>query len=186
MDKRQISALARLHSLQGEEQTERLNHFDQDDDHLCDTCGYQITDHTFEVPTGRWMRKSSHWHACSMCGADQDEAVHTDANKDHVCDYCEKTISNHEDTDKDHVCDYCEKTISNQRREQDHVGLCEKTISNHVDGQTTCDYCEKTISNHVDENKDHVCDYCEKTISNHETRTRTTFVTTARRRSRTM
>ena len=151
-------------------ETERLNHFDQDDDHLCDTCGYQITDHTFGTDWS--MDETSHWHACSMCGAKSDEAVHTDANKDHVCDYCEKTISNHEDTDKDHVCDYCEKTISNHVDEdKDHVcDYCEKTISNHVDENKdhVCDYCEKTISNHVDANKDHVCDYCEKTISNHE------------------
>ena len=150
-------------------ETERLNHFDQDDDHLCDTCGYQITDHTFGTDWS--MDETSHWHACSMCGAKSDEAVHTDANKDHVCDYCEKTISNHEDTDKDHVCDYCEKTISNHvDANKDHVcDYCEKTISNHVDANKdhVCDYCEKTISNHEDANKDHVCDICEKTISNH-------------------
>ncbi|MEI3078133.1 MAG: S-layer homology domain-containing protein [Oscillospiraceae bacterium] len=150
-------------------ETERLNHFDQDDDHLCDTCGYQITDHTFGTDWS--MDETSHWHACSMCGAKSDEAVHTDANKDHACDVCGKTISNHVDTDKDHVCDYCEKTISNHEdTDKDHVcDYCEKTISNHVDANKdhVCDYCEKTISNHEDTNKDHVCDYCEKTISNH-------------------
>ena len=150
-------------------ETERLNHFDQDDDHLCDTCGYQITDHTFGTDWS--MDETSHWHACSMCGAKSDEAVHTDANKDHVCDYCEKTISNHEDTDKDHVCDYCEKTISNHEdANKDHVcDYCEKTISNHVDENKDhiCDYCEKTISNHVDANNDHRCDFCERLITNH-------------------
>ena len=131
-------------------ETERLNHFDQDDDHMCDTCGYQITDHTFGTDWS--MDETSHWHACSMCGAKSDEAVHTDENKDHVCDYCEKTISNHEDTDKDHVCDYCEKTISN-----------------HVDANNDhrCDFCERLITNHADENRDHICDICEKVISNH-------------------
>ena len=151
-------------------ETERLNHFDQDDDHLCDTCGYQITDHTFGTDWS--MDETSHWHACSMCGAKSDEAVHTDANKDHACDVCGKTISNHEDTDKDHICDYCEKTISNHvDADKDHVcDYCEKTISNHVDANKdhACDYCEKTVSNHEDTDKDHVCDYCEKTISNHE------------------
>ena len=48
-------------------ETERLNHFDQDDDHLCDTCGYQITDHTFGTDWS--MDETSHWHACSMCAA---------------------------------------------------------------------------------------------------------------------
>ena len=131
-------------------ETERLNHFDQDDDHLCDTCGYQITDHTFGTDWS--MDETSHWHACSMCGAKSDEAVHTDANKDHVCDYCEKTISNHVDENKDHICDYCEKTISN-----------------HVDANNDhrCDFCERLITNHADENRDHICDICEKVISNH-------------------
>ena len=150
-------------------ETERLNHFDQDDDHLCDTCGYQITDHTFGTDWS--MDETSHWHACSMCGAKSDEAVHTDANKDHVCDYCEKTISNHEDANKDHVCDYCEKTISNHVDEdKDHVcDYCEKTISNHVDANNDhrCDFCERLITNHADENRDHICDICEKVISNH-------------------
>ena len=150
-------------------ETERLNHFDQDDDHLCDTCGYQITDHTFGTDWS--MDETSHWHACSMCGAKSDEAVHTDENKDHVCDYCEKTISNHEDTDKDHVCDYCEKTISNHEdANKDHVcDYCEKTISNHEDANKdhVCDICEKTISNHVDANNDHRCDFCERLITNH-------------------
>ena len=131
-------------------ETERLNHFDQDDDHLCDTCGYQITDHTFGTDWS--MDETSHWHACSMCGAKSDEAVHTDENKDHVCDVCGKTISNHVDENKDHVCDYCEKTISN-----------------HVDANNDhrCDFCERLITNHADENRDHICDICEKVISNH-------------------
>ena len=131
-------------------ETERLNHFDQDDDHLCDTCGYQITDHTFGTDWS--MDETSHWHACSMCGAKSDEAVHTDANKDHACDVCGKTISNHVDANKDHVCDYCEKTISN-----------------HVDANNDhrCDFCERLITNHADENRNHICDICEKVISNH-------------------
>ena len=44
-----------------------------------------------------------------MCGAKSDEAVHTDENKDHICDYCEKTISNHVDANNDHRCDFCER-----------------------------------------------------------------------------
>ena len=73
-------------------------------------------------------------------------------DKDHVCDYCEKIISNHEDTDKNHICDLCEKTISNH----------EDADKNHI-----CDYCGKIISNHEDTGKDHICDYCDKVITNH-------------------
>ena len=46
---------------------------------------------------------------CRVCGY---VCLHNDADKDHVCDYCEKTISEHEDKDKNHICDYCKKTIS--------------------------------------------------------------------------
>ena len=69
---------------------------------------------------------------CRECGY---VCLHNDADKDHICDYCKKTISEHEDKDKNHVCDYCEKTIS------EHVDK----DKNHV-----CDYCEKTISAHED------------------------------------
>ena len=46
---------------------------------------------------------------CRECGY---VCLHNDADKDHICDYCEKTISEHVDKDKNHICDYCEKTIS--------------------------------------------------------------------------
>ena len=84
---------------------------------------------------------------CRECGY---VCLHNDADKNHVCDYCEKTISEHVDKDKNHICDYCEKAIS------EHVDK----DKNHI-----CDYCKKTISEHVDKDKNHICDYCEKTIS---------------------
>ena len=86
---------------------------------------------------------------CRECGY---VCLHNDADKDHICDYCKKTISEHVDKDKDHICDYCEKTIS------EHVDK----DKNHV-----CDYCEKTISEHEDTDKNHICDYCGKGITNH-------------------
>ena len=46
---------------------------------------------------------------CRECGY---VCLHNGADKDHVCDYCEKIISEHEDKDKNHICDYCKKTIS--------------------------------------------------------------------------
>ena len=46
---------------------------------------------------------------CQDCGY---VCLHNDADKDHICDYCKKTISEHVDKDKNHICDYCEKTIS--------------------------------------------------------------------------
>ena len=47
--------------------------------------------------------------ACRECGY---VCLHNDADKDHICDYCKKTISEHVDKDKNHICDYCKKTIS--------------------------------------------------------------------------
>ena len=46
---------------------------------------------------------------CKECGY---VCLHNDADKDHICDYCEKAISEHVDKDKNHICDYCKKTIS--------------------------------------------------------------------------
>ena len=46
---------------------------------------------------------------CRVCGY---VCLHNDADKDHICDYCKKTISEHVDKDKNHICDYCKKTIS--------------------------------------------------------------------------
>ena len=69
---------------------------------------------------------------CRVCGY---VCLHNDADKDHICDYCKKTISEHVDKDKNHICDYCEKTISEHvDKDKDHI----------------CDYCEKTISAHED------------------------------------
>ena len=47
---------------------------------------------------------------CRECGY---VCLHNDTDKNHICDYCEKTISEHEDTDKNHICDYCGKGITN-------------------------------------------------------------------------
>ena len=106
---------------------------------------------------------------CRECGY---VCLHNDADKDHICDYCKKTISEHVDKDKNHICDYCEKIISeHEDKDKNHIcDYCEKTISEHEDADKNhiCDYCEKIISEHEDVDKDHICDYCEKTISEHE------------------
>ena len=106
---------------------------------------------------------------CRECGY---VCLHNDTDKNHICDYCEKIISEHEDKDKNHICDYCEKTISeHEDADKNHIcDYCEKTISEHEDKDKNhiCDYCEKTISEHEDADKNHICDYCEKIISEHE------------------
>ena len=56
------------------------------------------------------------------------------------CDYCNKTISNHDDINKDHICDLCGKAISNHEdANHDHIcGFCGKTVSSHSGGGATC------------------------------------------------
>ena len=109
-------------------------------------------------------------HICDYC--EKIISEHEDADKNHICDYCEKTISEHEDADKNHICDYCEKIISeHEDKDKNHIcDYCEKIISEHedTDKDHICDYCKKTISEHVDKDKNHICDYCEKIISEHE------------------
>ena len=105
---------------------------------------------------------------CRECGY---VCLHNDTDKNHICDYCEKIISEHEDADKNHICDYCEKIISeHEDKDKNHIcDYCKKTISEHEDKDKNhiCDYCEKTISEHEDTDKNHICDYCGKGITNH-------------------
>ena len=53
----------------------------------------------------------THWRECAVCSDRLDEAPHSDDNNDHLCDTCEKTVSEHAGgtatcTDKA-VCDIC-------------------------------------------------------------------------------
>ena len=74
---------------------------------------------------------------CRECGY---VCLHNDTDKDHICDYCEKIISEHEDKDKNHICDYCEKTISeHEDADKNHIcDYCGKGITNHSGGKATC------------------------------------------------
>ena len=87
-------------------------------------------------------------HKCDVCDATLSE--HTDTDKDHICDYCNETTSDHVDADKNHICDYCGATLSE----------CADENKDHK-----CDYCGETLSECADENKDHKCDYCSETLS---------------------
>ena len=74
---------------------------------------------------------------CRECGY---VCLHNDTDKNHICDYCEKIISEHEDKDKNHVCDYCEKIISeHEDKDKNHIcDYCGKEITNHSGGKATC------------------------------------------------
>ena len=74
---------------------------------------------------------------CRECGY---VCLHNDTDKNHICDYCEKIISEHEDADKNHICDYCEKIISeHEDKDKNHIcDYCGKEITNHSGGKATC------------------------------------------------
>ena len=101
---------------------------------VCDVCGkaygeFDGTNHKGGVQEWTTRTAFNHeqkWNCCgavivaseahewkdSVCRECGYVCLHNDADKDHICDYCKKTISEHEDKDKNHICDYCEKTIS--------------------------------------------------------------------------
>ena len=95
--------------------------------------------------------------------------THSDADKNHVCDDCEVTISECKDKDNDHNCDYCGNPVSEcLDADKDHnCDVCGESVSKHGDGNSDhiCDGCGTSLSECTDANKDHVCDLCGKTLS---------------------
>ncbi len=78
------------------------SHVDADNNHKCDICGKEISDHVDTDPKD---------HKCDACG--EEISDHADsAPKDHICDICGDTLSECADKNKDHKCDYCGKQIS--------------------------------------------------------------------------
>ena len=144
--------------------------------HECTAPGCPITDanqkdgyaeHTYKT---EWLENNeTHWHECSACGIKKDESTHTDDNKDHICDYCSKVLSECADDNKDHKCDYCDKVLSQCSDDnKDHIcDYCDKVLSQCADDNKDhkCDYCGKILSRCTDGNKDHKCDYCGKILS---------------------
>ena len=111
----------------------------------CEICGEKYGDLKPHSYSPDWSTdETNHWHECTECRAKTDEAEHTDGNKDHKCDVCEKILSECTDTNKDHKCD-----------------LCGKTLSEHFGGKATCkdkakcefcgeSYGELNVNNHSD------------------------------------
>ncbi len=112
----------------------------------CEVCGesYGALDASNHTGTAEWFRNAqghekkytccgvvivaneTHEWQNGVCGECGYVCLHDDTDKNHVCDYCEKVISDHEDADKNHICDYCGKVITN-----------------HTGGKATC--AEKAI-----------------------------------------
>ena len=110
----------------------------------CEICGEKYGDLKPHSYSTEWSTdETKHWHKCTECGAKTDEAEHTDADKDHKCDVCEKVLSECADNDKDHKCDLCGKTLS------EHTGgtaTCKDKAKCEICGES---YGELDSNNHV-------------------------------------
>ena len=153
----------------------------------CEICGEKYGDLKPHSYSTEWSTdETKHWHKCTECGAKKDEAEHTDADKDHKCDVCEKVLSECADNDKDHKCDLCGKTLSEHTggtatcTEQATCEICGekygdlKPHSYSTEWSTDetkhwhkCTECgaKKDEAEHTDADKDHKCDVCEKVLS---------------------
>lgn len=67
---------------------DKAEHTDADLNGLCDVCGYQDHEHTYN--TESWTHNdTAHWHAATCgCSIKQDEAAHADTNNDGACEVC--------------------------------------------------------------------------------------------------
>ncbi len=121
-------------------ESDRGDHVDNDENDICDVCGY-IKDHTHSFEDTWSWNESTHYHK-SACGHNvkQDEAKHKDDNNDAICDVCTY--------DYDHTHTYDEAWTSNGENGHWHLPSCGHT----VDGTD--------LTAHADENNDGDCDTC--------------------------
>ena len=62
----------------------------------CEICGGKYGEHADHSFSLNWSTDDErHWHECTLCNGKTDEADHADENKDHKCDTCGKTLSDH-------------------------------------------------------------------------------------------
>ena len=113
----------------------------------------------------------AHWHACTACDATADEAPHSDADSDHACDTCGRTLTECADTDGDHLCDLCGKQLTEcADTDGDHLcDLCGKQLTEcaDTDRDHLCDLCGKRLTDCADNDRDHLCDLCGKRLTDH-------------------
>jgi len=95
-------------------------------------------------------------HKCDTCGKTLSEHTWEDATctTAKTCSYCgatEGAALGHTDADKDNICDVCGGTLACNHKDEnkDHK----------------CDVCGETMSECADTDKDHLCDTCGKTLS---------------------
>ena len=131
---------------------------------VCTHCGqsYGETDPANHTGTEQWTQTATthekKWNCCNTVSVPNENhewtdgvcsecgyvCQHEDADKNHICDICGKTISEHKDADNNHICDYCNKKIS------DHSGGTATCIAKAV-----CEICKESYgsldpNNHAD------------------------------------
>ena len=131
---------------------------------VCTHCGqsYGETDPANHTGTEQWTQTATthekKWNCCNTVSVPNENhewtdgvcsecgyvCQHEDADKNHICDICGKTISEHKDADNNHICDYCNKKIS------DHSGGTATCIAKAV-----CEICKESYgsldpNNHTD------------------------------------
>ena len=131
---------------------------------VCTHCGqsYGETDPANHTGTEQWTQTTTthekKWNCCNTVSVPNENhewtdgvcsecgyvCQHEDADKNHICDICGKTISEHKDADNNHICDYCNKKIS------DHSGGTATCIAKAV-----CEICKESYgsldpNNHAD------------------------------------
>ena len=86
-------------------------------------------------------------HKCDDCG--KSVGIHMPIIGGHHCDYCGEIMTECSDPDRDHLCDDCEAELS----------TCADTDDNHK-----CDVCGLRLSFCEDEDGDHHCEMCGRKI----------------------
>ena len=137
---------------------------------VCDTCGAAYGTLAPHPYSPDWSSdERAHWHACTACDATADEAPHSDADSDHACDTCGRTLSVCADNDRDHLCDLCGKRLTEcADTDRDHLcDLCGKRLTECADNDRDhlCDLCGKKLTDCADNDRDHLCDLCGKRLT---------------------
>jgi len=115
--------------------------------------------------------QDAHWEVCTYCGHTLPSEQHTDTNSNHICDFCQITVSSCQDSTNDHICDLCGTVCTSCTDENnDHAcDICSEVLSDCADTNSdhNCDICGEVLSTCFDsaDDADHNCDYCTKVLS---------------------
>ena len=147
---------------------------DNNNDHLCDICGKRLSDHTGGTAT--CIKKA----VCDICSEEYgqfgehapDEIWHSGRYSHwHVCTVCNEIIGelNHDLSEATcvakAVCKVCGAEYGDLG---DHVydGTWKSDVNEHWQECTFC-HVKKDVGSHADNNSDHLCDICGKKLTDH-------------------